>query len=366
MKRFVAIAVLTGMLFVFVGCAPAPAVSTLSSGTSSSSESSSEVSEIYDPAEHSLAFCMGSYNHPVLRLALLGFIDSAQTLGYKNVLISGLADQSTSEELIEKWNSDLAANNVSGVVVWTGDDSCYEMMKRWNKQGIKIVIPFFTHSYNDYDAGKFVGANIDAYSLYSDGVIAADYIGTTLRKNGITSGVVAVSQPGTGVTENETTDGFVERMIDAYPEFELTPVIFEGATLEDSILRLQQRLPENANIVAAFGSTGGSAQAWSAATAETGIDDCIIVGPDFLEINLELLQSGKIDALISRPVYESGYDSVLTLDRLLRGEVFNEDEWQPECNCILITADGTGKNGVQYYLDLWERVKTFDIDKYLT
>ena len=47
------------------------------------------------------------------------------------------------------------------------------------------------------------------------------------------------------------------------------------------------------------------------------------------------------------------------LDRVLKGETFTGGEWHPMLPVRTITADGTGKNGPDFYLDLWERVEAF-------
>ena len=47
------------------------------------------------------------------------------------------------------------------------------------------------------------------------------------------------------------------------------------------------------------------------------------------------------------------------LDRVLKGETFEGDAWQPALPTYIVTADGTGKNGPDFYLDLWERVEAF-------
>lgn len=70
--------------------------------------------------------------------------------------------------------------------------------------------------------------------------------------------------------------------------------------------------------------------------------------------------------LIAEPLYDSGYQSGVMLDELLRGAVFDEDSWSRDLGFEVVTADGKGVNGIQYYLDLYARCDALDWDKYLT
>ena len=45
------------------------------------------------------------------------------------------------------------------------------------------------------------------------------------------------------------------------------------------------------------------------------------------------------------------------LDRVLKGETFEGDAWQPALPTYIVTADGTGKNGPDFYLDQYARAE---------
>ena len=58
---------------------------------------------------------------------------------------------------------------------------------------------------------------------------------------------------------------------------------------------------ENPDMVASFGTTENSAQAWAAAKRAAGRDDIVAVGCDYTRSNLDLLEEGGVNALIAQP-----------------------------------------------------------------
>lgn len=364
MKRVIAVLLLAILVLGFTGCGSAAISSSFSSNStesstsSLSSESSSEVSEVFDPAAYTIAICMSSINHPIHRIVQLGFIESAQTLGYKDILVSGLVEGGF-KEITENWDNDVTEKHISGIAVWTGDDSCYELMKKWHDQGIKIVVPYFEHSY-DY-THEFIGANIvrDPHAIAS---AAVDFLVETLEEKGITGGGLGSSQIG----DSSYSDGFHDRIAELGTEFTLLDTVFEGAEIEQSATIIESYIKNNPTMVGAFGMSGNGASAWSHAKVNAGREDIIVITLDYTAQNLEILQNGGITAIMAQSTYECGYESTIKLDELLRGTIFDEDSWSSVLGFHVITSDGEGMGGISFYDGIVDRAEALDWDKYLT
>ena len=117
-----------------------------------------------------VAVCMGAINHPVHRIVQTGFMLKAEELGM-NGIISGL-DEGSMQELIAIWEG-AVINGAKGVLVWTGDYSCYDMMKGMKQMGAYTVVPHFTHDYAD--TKEFIDKNVSCLAR-TYGAAAADYI----------------------------------------------------------------------------------------------------------------------------------------------------------------------------------------------
>ncbi len=104
-----------------------------------------------------------------------------------------------------------------------------------------------------------------------------------------------------------------------------------------------RNMVENNDIVAVYNPLGSPAE-WSAVLAPSPKQAKIVyIAGVTSEDNLHALIDGEIDAIVSSPCYEAGYIGMEMLDRVLQGETFAEDAWQPALPSYIVTADGAGK-----------------------
>ncbi len=283
-----------------------------------------------------VAICMGSINHPVHRIVQTGFMLKAEELGM-NGIISGL-DEGSMIDLIAKWDKDVQNNNVSGILLWTGDDSCYELMKEWKTEGRYTVAPHFVH---DYKTTKdFLDKNMSCLAL-NYGRNVADYIVNVLIEKGITSGSIGVTTNGGCCIGSPAIDGFIERMDELDTPFTLIDTRMESAEPIEASRKITKIIHENPDIVAGFGSTGGSPKSWSEAMEATGYTDLVVVGLDYTELNMELVENGKVTAIVCQPLFEEGGACAQALYDLHNGAVFNtsEDTWFEELEAPIADID---------------------------
>lgn len=303
-----------------------------------------------------IAVCMGSINHPVHRIVQLGFVLKAEELGMEGV-ISGL-DEGSIQEMIAKWES-AVTNGAEGVLVWTGDDSCYDMMKGMKEMGVYTTVPHFVHSYAD--TKDFIDKNISCLATTYGGE-AAVYVVEQLEAKGIKEGTIGITQNGPNVTENAANDSFRAKMAEIAPQFKLAETVFEGAEITEATNKVTGVIQANqADIVAGFGTTGGSPQSWAAAMQNTGKTDLVVVGMDYTEININLVKEGKISAVVCQPLFPEAQECAQVLYDLFNGKVFNDSEanWFTELDAPLAYKDGEGVNDILSYEGINEQVKEY-------
>lgn len=351
MKKALSIVLAVMMLLVlFVGCAPKESSESQSS-SASGSESSSAAADA--AAGKKIAVCMGSINHPVHRIVQMGFLTKGTELGMAPE-VSGL-DTGSMQEMLAKWDS-AVTNGVEGLLLWVGDDSAYEYMKTWHAAGVKIVIPHFAFNYQD--TKDFLDRNISCLAA-SYGKETADFIVNKLKEKGVTEGTIGITQNGPNVTENAANDSFRAQIAALATNFKLADTVFEGAEVVEAANKVTGVIQANPDIVAGFGTTGGSPQSWATAMENTGKTDLVVVGMDYTELNIGLVVDGKITAVVCQPLFTEAQASAETLYELFNGKVYAEAEWFQELPAPIAFKGGEGDQDIESYLSIVEQVKTF-------
>ena len=343
MKKLLYFAVCMAFILSLLGCAKTEVPADM---VESALSSQSEPEKEKEPS--TVAICMGAIDHPVHRIVQTGFMLKAEELGMKGV-ISG-KDEASMQEMQSKWDSDIQANNAVGILLWTGDDSCYELMKKWKSEGRYTVVPHFIH---DYKTTKdFIDKNIST-SGFSQGQNAADYIVNKLQELGITEGSIGLTRNGPGVSTNSTLEGFRARMAELDTNYTVLEDTLEGAEINEATKQVTKYIEENPDMVALLGTTGGSPLSFANAIENTGRSDLITVGYDYTEENMKVVEQGIVTGLMIQPLYKEGQECAQALYDLNNGAVFNTDEetWFTELEPVVAEKDD-----MPYYRDIWQKM----------
>ncbi len=333
-----AIAVLLAVMLmvgVLVGCG----------GTSTSNEDGE-----HNPADTTIAIMMGSMNHPVHRIVQMAFITTGEEMGY-NAIIGGL-DEGSNQELMTKYEG-VIANGCEGALLWSGDDTFYQFMRDMSEM-CYFVVPHFAHEY--VDTKDFISRNICAQAK-EYGYAAGEFMLEKLAEAGITSGTIGNTQAGANVTENACSDAFRQAIKDSGTNFKVDSVVFEGLELSAASNKIVGIINSNPDIVAGFGTTGGSCQSWDLAMQQTE-KRLIVVGVDYTEFNIDLVADGSCAGLVAQPLFDEGAKSVETLDALFRGETFNDsaENWWYKCDAPIAYVGGEGVSDIEYYRPIVDKV----------
>ena len=309
-----------------------------------------------EPETRTAVLCINYIGHPILRIVQRGFSDSAQQLGYEWHVV-GLADGS-SEQMHAEWLRGVEQYDADGALCWVGDDSGYEFLKKLHGMGVKTAVLHFPHPYAD--TKEFIDVNVYP-NLCAAADDIAEFMVRRLHDAGVYSGSIGITISGSGccTEEREETRVFRAYMEKHYPEYTVLKGVLEGVYTDQGQQMMTEYFLENPDLVAVLGSSGGSAQFYTAAKQATGRDDIVAVAYDYSELNLELLDSGGVDALLAQPLYEEAWLGVQLIDQMLNGQDFAREEylWRQGMDVPLIYRGGSGKSDPAYYAGLLARAQ---------
>lgn len=285
----------------------------------------------------------GVYVHSIVRAGVeAGAKDAGLT-----VITAGEVELSAAER-VELYKSTVAEHEAGGVIVWSGDDTYYQMMRDMAADGVKIAVPYFHHEKADTET--FIGANV-AGNNKKRGYLAADTLVALLREKGITGGTIGIGAAGAGGTPNQAYSYMCDRLAEIAPEYTLADTVFLGLDLSAATMKATGIINSHPDLVAVFADmspVGG--QAIVAAAENAGRDDLILITCDESKENLDLLEQGKLDALMVSDLYQEGYQCAQNLAKLMAGE---EVEWYTEIEEKVLTRE----SDLTYYKELWSRIQ---------
>ena len=335
MKKFIAI------ICMLVLCLSLCACGKTEPEESKPGESISESIPESEPEESktekkTLALCMSAIEHPLHRLAQYGFIKTAEELGY-NAKICGLKSAPI-QELLAEWGTLLNDRDIQGVAIWTGDDSCYDLLKEFSAKEIHTVVPYYVHGY-EY-SHEFIEYN-PATDEFGIGTDAARFVIEALKERGITEGTIGMSQIGAGGTDNARNDKF--REIIANTDFTMLNGIIEGPEITESTSKATKYINDNPDMVAAVSLTG-NLKTWTTAKANTGRDDLIVLNYAYGQP----IEDFTTDGFMIDPFYEAGVEAAKALAALNEGKTYTEAEWQSYLPVNTVDREGYAEYEARY------------------
>ncbi|MDD3347434.1 substrate-binding domain-containing protein [Oscillibacter sp.] len=320
-------------------------------------EGTAEPAKDFNPEDYYVAICMDNMNHPVHRIVQLGFLKAAEALGYTNAKVIGTEGGDTSEAFAAA--EAFAAEGGNGLLLWSGDSSGYETIASCASQGVVVGIPHFNHKQAD---GKYPEGL--AFNMACDPTLYGKQVAELMAKNlDGKSGSVALTQNTKNVTENAATDSFRKTWDSLNGTYDLGKITvldvqLEGGVVDAATATNLAIIQAHSDIIGAFGTTGNSPITWADAATKAGKADgeIFIVGMDSTEANLDYLEAGKVQAIVAQPLYDEAYKTMEYLDTIFRGGTV--PEWT-DLEAPVVTADGEGKNGMEFHREIAKQVQEF-------
>ena len=352
MKKFLSLSLAVIMLLALFGCANKTPVGdgvpdvpqTESVGDGGSDVPQTAPVDLAKGA--TVACCMAPIDHPILRIFQHSFCTKAEELGM-NPIVSGPSSGGIHkmQELMNIWERDIACNSAAGVLMWVGDDSCYEMMKTLKEQGLYIVVPSFEHEYentkdfidvNYYTNNKMIGESM------------ADAMVEALQEKGIESGTICITDNGPSFG-GWPSEYFRERMA-LYPQYTIADSYMEGAEVIYGADKAQKCIENNPDIVGAFCVIGES---WEMAMERTGKTDIVVIARQWSEGIVDLINDEVISGYANVRYDLMGSYSANALSELINGKTYNhtEESWANQVAVPVATKNGQGDESIQLFND---------------
>jgi len=251
-------------------------------------------------------------DHPVHRLMQAGFLHQCEALGYHCEVVGNPSattyDVPATLPLAE---AALSRTRFDAVAVYGPDPAIYSYISKLSREGLPVITWHVLPPEGSVPGLKAAAAQ----EISAAGANAAIALGEKLGGRG----TIALTQGASNDTENAMSDAFRNTIAERYPDIKVLPTQMEGfepSAAESKVIAILQGNPD---VVAAFGTTGNSAQTWAGAARKTG-SDILIIGMDYIRQNLDLVKSGDAYGIVAQPLYEESAKVTELLGALARGE----------------------------------------------
>ena len=298
--------------FSLIGCKTTTTETTTAAATTTTAAATTTTvaaatTEAFSPEGKSFQLVMILKGHPVHHIVQFGFLEGAKKLGYKGEILAN--DGAEADASIALGEAGLA-KGTNGMVVWAFGPVYYPFINKLGGKGVPVIVPHFPIKEGEVK-GLVATTGCDP-NKYAEA--AAEAIGSKIEGKG----TVAITQGSFNTTENMVAETFAKYMKEHYPNVKVLPAQEEGFDPPVAISKAVAIIQANPDIAGALSTTGGGPTTWAGAKDETGKKDMVVIAMDYTRVNLDLVKSGKIYAIIAQPLYEEAYNSVVLLDQYLR------------------------------------------------
>lgn len=288
---------------------PIPSVQDLFLEPKPVQQGASSGSPKFNPSTKKLALALYLKEHPTMRLARAGFLNKVQQMGYQAEVVG--TTQRDTASFIESCRQ-LADLKPDGVALWLPEPEVVDMLCA---QGIPVVNIHSTCLPNSMSREKRLACHI-AGNTDSISRNVARFLAEKLRDR---KGVIAVTQSDDNMSETVLTEAFVRQMKELCPQVTVVTDLFFFQHTAQNTSRVKDFIRNTPELLAAFSTCGDACVTWAEAKKALDRPEIIVIGTDYTEETVALLESGEIQAFVAQPVYEEAQMSVDALDAVLRG-----------------------------------------------
>lgn len=311
-----------GLVTLLGGCASQNSETT-QTGSSASTNQGAQAPNAKGKKFYWVQFLKG---HPVHQMTQIAFVEGCRKLGYQYEIIG--TDSVDMPGTIALAEQAMAKGDAAGMAIWTGDPTSNAFITKVGKSGIPVILPHFPIPENSVPgATGVISCDPAAYARE-----AATAIGEAIGGKG----TVAVTQGGFNTTENLVAQTFQKTMKEKFPNVQVLDSEAEGLSdAAGAVAKATSILQAHPDVVAALSTTGGGPTTWANAQKEAG-RKIVIIGMDYTRVNLDLVKSGQVYAVIGQPLWEESYGAAELLDQSIKGEKI---PWWTKLPAPLITKD---------------------------
>lgn len=259
-------------------------------------------------------FVQSSAWHPVHQLMQQSFLDGCAKNGLKCQLAT--TDENSLDALVAMADATVQREDAKGFVFYAGGLPVFKpIIEKAKERGLPVALPHFPVPEGTF-ADNAVQIAADT-SKYPDPVAKA--MCEELKKQGITTGSVAITQNNHNATEDKVAEVFAASMKTYCPDLKVLDVVLEGGEPTQAIAAAVSIIQANPDIVAGFSTTGGGPTTWAGAQKETG-KKLVTVGMDYTKVNLDLVKNGEVWGIVAQPIYDEMAGAAKLVYQMANGE----------------------------------------------
>ena len=249
--------------------------------------------------------------HPVHQLTQLSFLEGCDELGLDCDLAT--TDEGSLEALLAVGEQAIDREGTAGVAMWAdGLPVVAPLIEKAKEKGIWVALPHFPVPEGSFaDNAVQIAADTSQYPIPVAEAMCEQLEGQT--------GSVAVTQNNFNATENAVAEVFTEAMNELCPDINVLPPEEEGPEPTQAIAKAVSIMQANPDLIGALSTTGGGPTTWAGAQKELG-KEIVAVGMDYTRVNLDLVDSGQVFAVVGQPLYEESKGSAELLYKMANGE----------------------------------------------
>ena len=168
-----------------------------------------------------------------------------------------------------------------------------DIIRKLSAAGIQVVCP---HSLCADGEAYGLRANIAA----APEQIARDVVAFLAEKLAGRHGVIAVSQSSDNAQENAVTRELIRLARSSLPHVAINADLRFTEHMEKNKQLIMDYMKKTPDLLGAYTTAGAACACWAAAKRALGRDDMIIVGTDYTDETLDLVESGEVQSRCTR------------------------------------------------------------------
>jgi ribose transport system substrate-binding protein len=240
-------------------------------------------------------------NHPVHKIMQAGFLQRCKQIKLTcEVVGNPSATVYDVEATLPLAEAALARTSFDAVAVYGADPSIFPFIGKLARQGFPVVT---WHVMPPPGTVKGLKA-ATGEDVSQVGIVVADAMGKKLDGKG----TVSVTQGSYNLIENTMSEAFRKEMAARYPAIKVLQTQLEGFEPSAAKAKAVSILQANANVTAAFSTTGNGSETWSGGAHAAG-RSIVIIAMDYVRQNLDLVKSGAVYGIVAQPLYEEGAET---------------------------------------------------------
>ncbi|MFV0431696.1 MAG: ABC transporter substrate-binding protein [Alphaproteobacteria bacterium] len=262
-----------------------------------------------------------------------GTEDAAKELGYKSDYV-GPASETMVDQQVNMVENAIQKQPTAILLAALDAQALIPVTEKARSKNIPMVT-FDSNVDSDYPSSFIATDN------YAAGALAAQAMGKELGGKG----TVAIVGHNAGTTSViGRTEGFIKGIKENYPDIKLLDIVYTDADPQKVLDRTLNIIRSQKDLKGIYATNEGTTLGISLAVKNMGREDLGVVGFDSSDAIVNYLKDGILDAFVVQDPYQIGYQSMMTISKVLKGESVEKVQ---NIDAVLITKDNSADPAIQ-------------------